>query len=205
MAKFGPTAALAFVVAFAMAASLGHAETPPPDKTDKPAPEKPAAAKPSASDPSALSGAFWGDWNKTKASDAYGTLKTQVGVADKTKATTAAPKPGQQQVVDLAVQRPEEAAKMLSGASAAASDAAQTNAAATVLNMVTTPETREAAVAYVAPEEKARVETMTANLTTGIQGLPGIYLGDVAQSAPRASVPSGYTPVSGGAMGCPTR
>ncbi len=204
MAKFGPTAALALIVSFGVAATLGHAETPPPDKIAKPATEKPAAAKPSANDPSALSGAFWGDWNKTKASDEFGTLKTQVGIADRTKATAAAT-PGKQQVVDVAVQRPEEAAKMLSGASAAASDSAQTNALATVVNMVTTPKTREAAVALVAPEEQARVETMTANLTTGIQGLPGIYLGDVEQSAPRASVPSGYTLVSGGAMGCPTR
>jgi hypothetical protein len=201
MAKFGFSVAMALIGAV----SLAHAETPPPDAATKPAAAKPAATTPSPNDPSALSGDFWGDWKKTKASDAFGTLKTQIGIADKTKATTAATKPGQQPVVDVAVQRPEEAAKMLSSASAATGDTAQTNALATVVSMVTTPQTREAAIAYVEPEEKARVETMAANLTTGIQGLPGIYLGDVEQSAPRASVPSGYTPVSGGSMGCPTR
>ncbi|NOT41209.1 MAG: hypothetical protein HOP13_12020 [Alphaproteobacteria bacterium] len=194
------------LIASVAAAALAHAEMPPPDKTPKPAATKPAPAKPAPGDPAALSGAFWGDWNKTKGSEDFAALKTKVGCADKTKATAAAAKPGKQQIVDLAVARPEEAAKLLAGASAAAAtDAANANALATVVNMVTTQKTRDAAVAEVAPEDKARVETMNANLSTGIDGLPGIYLGDVEQSAPRASAPTGYTPVSGGSFGCPAR
>jgi hypothetical protein len=45
---------------------------------------------------------------------------------------------------------------------------------------------------------------MTANLSTGIQGLPGIYLSDEPiESSVRAEAPAGYAPVSGGSMGCP--
>jgi hypothetical protein len=47
---------------------------------------------------------------------------------------------------------------------------------------------------------------MTANLSSGIAGLPGIYLSDQPiEGGARGEAPDGYTAVSGGSMGCPGR
>jgi hypothetical protein len=72
--------------------------------------------------------------------------------------------------------------------------------------MRTTAKAREAAAPLVAQNAKARVAAMTANLSTGIAGLPGIYLGDNAQAngGRRAATPSGYAPVAGTSAGCRT-
>lgn len=166
-----------------------------------PAMEKPEAAAPAADDPAALSAGFWGEMKKAEASESFAALKAAVGGAAK----NAAAKPsGAQRIVDVAISKPEEAAKVLSEATAASADSVSANAAATAVSMITSPQTREAAAEYVAPEAQERVETFRANLSTGIPGLPGIYLGDNSSVA-RASAPSGYTPVSGGSSGCPTR
>jgi hypothetical protein len=72
--------------------------------------------------------------------------------------------------------------------------------------MTTPPQTLEQAAPLVAPEAQAAAETFRANLSTGIPGLPGIYLGDSpAGFTVRAEAPSGYAPVAGGSMGCPAR
>ncbi len=216
---------LAVLGAFAFATAANAAPAAPTAA-------KPATAKPVAGDPSILSSDFWGDWNKTKTSENFSALTKAVGCAHKSNTPKAG---GSQKIVDLAINRPEDAAKFLGDATAASNDAVSANALATVVNMVTSPKTREEAAPLVAPEAKARVEAMTANLSTGIQGLPGIYLGDVPQpkyeagtqagegsggantgggveasggsagAGERASVPAGYAPVVGGSMGCPVR
>ncbi|TAL33674.1 MAG: hypothetical protein EPN97_09100 [Alphaproteobacteria bacterium] len=168
-----------------------------------------------------MSADFWDEWNKTKSSESYAAMKNAVGCADKNTvsleaqhaAAKASKAPTKQTVVNMAIDRPEDAAALLNHAAESSKDKVSANALATVVNMVTSPKTREQAVPLMAPEAKPRVQEWAANLTTGIQGLPGIYLGDV--QAPsywspeppggRSAMPSGYAPVSGGSFGCPTR
>lgn len=109
--------------------------------------------------------------------------------------------------MNLAISKPEDAAKVLSDASAASNDSITANALATVVNMVISPKTRAEAALLVAPEAQQRVAVMTTNLSTGIQGLPGIYLGDNTSvtGGSRPDTPAGYTPVSGGTQGCQAR
>ena len=168
------------------------------------APAAPTPPKPAPGDPSALSGDFWGDWTKTRTSESFTKLTADVGSADKSAAAIAIGRASDtQSIVNMAIDRPEEAAKLLETTSTASSDPATANALATVVSMVASPKTIEAAVPLVAPEAQARVETMTANLSTGISGLPGIYLGDVPHEG--GTAPAGYTPVAGGSLGCPGR
>jgi hypothetical protein len=199
MRMFVPLAAAVTLIA-TMAVS---AETAPPPTADKAA----LATKLATDELEARSSDFWSDWNKTKASEEYTALKTSVGLADKAKAAAAA-SGGKQAIADLALVQPEAAAKLMNSASAAPDDAA--NALSTVVNMVTAPATREAAMTYVEPEAATRVESWNANLSSGVQGLPGIYLGAPAETSAgtmptRAAVPSGYTPVAGASAGCSTR
>jgi hypothetical protein len=197
-------ARIAMAVGLALFTALGRTA----ELRAEPEPEKPANGSPAANDPFALSNDFWVDLNKTKSGEGFTALQAAVGIADKSKAAMALAKIEKtQRIFNLAIDEPAAAAKILSDSTAASNDAASANALATVVNMVTSPKTRQAAAPLVAPEAKARVESWTANLSTGIQGLPGIYLGDNAglNGGARPASPAGYTPVAGGAMGCPSR
>ena len=204
------------------------------------APSPPAPPVTAASELTAASANFWQEWTETKtgadftgltsAIDCNCEKKTPAGVADispkDVKAQAVAPPNKPKPVVDVAITRPDEAAKLLSESTGAATDSVSRAALATVIDMRMSPEVREAAIEQVVPESRTQVEEFRANLSTGIPGLPGIYLGDTAQSSAwsggtsggggesygggsydggRASAPSGYTPVSGGSMGCPSR
>jgi hypothetical protein len=172
---------------------------------------QPADPQPGAvveTDPKDLSRGFWTDWNETKASPGVTALTEAVGYADKAAAAVeAAGKAQTQAIVPIGINRPEEAAKLLGAAVGSRDDPVTENALATVVNMRVAPETRAAAMPYVAPAVKERVETWNANLSTGIRGLPGIYLGgnEQASSGAAASAPAGYAPVSGGSFGCSVR
>jgi hypothetical protein len=170
----------------------------------KPVPTKPASAKPSPNDPATLSASFWTTTRKTEASESFAALKAAIA---RPPATTPTGNANTQRIIDVAVTKPADVAKVMSDATAASQDAASTQALSTVVNMITSPKTREEAAALVAPDAQARVETWRANLSTGVEGLPGIYLGDnaVASGGERQPAPAGYTPVSGGSAGCPTR
>ena len=166
----------------------------------------PAAA---ANDPAALSAGFWGEWQKTKSSKEFTALTAAVDcgcTVSTAKGTTKNGAPNQAKaVVDIAITRPDEAARMMGEATASIQDPISNAALATVVNMRIPPEVREAAAPLVAPQARARVEKFRANLSTGIPGLPGIYLGDNDYGGQRADVPSGYTPVAGGSRGCGSR
>lgn len=172
---------------------------------------QPATSQPGAAvetDPNDLSQGFWTDWKDTKASPGVTALTQAVGYADKAAAVVeAAGKAKTQAIVPIGISRPEEAAKLLGTAAEPRDDPVTENALATVVNMRVAPETRSAAMPYVAPEVKQRVESWNANLSTGIRGLPGIYLGgnEQAASGAAASAPAGYAPVSGGSFGCSVR
>jgi len=174
-----------------------HAETVTTDK---------AKAAPHASapdDPTTLSSDFWTDWTRTRSSANFAALSTAVGCGCG-PAGNGEPHQGKA-AVDIAITRPAEAAQFMSESVASSQDPVSDAALATVINMRISPKVREAAAPLVAPEAQARVEEFRANLSTGIPGLPGIYLGEHAQGGGRPSLPEGYTPVSGGSMGCPSR
>ncbi|MBP6012553.1 MAG: hypothetical protein KBA31_10025 [Alphaproteobacteria bacterium] len=212
-------------VALSLNAFVAAAEQPPPlPATPKPScddcalKDKPAAtlakAKPAAPPPenplASKSEGFWGDWKTTQASQSFTALKTAVAGAHTSPAPAAVPAanapppPAKQKIIDVAVTKPEYAAKLLTAASAASADQTSTEALATVLTMMASPKTLEAAAPFIAPEAQASAQAMTANLSTGIQGLPGIYLSDQPiESSVRSAAPAGYEPVSGGSMGCP--
>ena len=174
-----------------------HADSTTREKT-KPSPEAPTP-----NDPTALSSGFWADWNKTKSSANFAALTTAVGCGCG-PAADGAQNQGKA-TVDIAITRPAEAAQFMSESVASSEDPISDAALATVINMRISPDVQQAAAPLVAPEAKARVEEFRANLSTGIPGLPGIYLGDHADGGGRPSMPEGYTPVAGGSMGCPSR
>ncbi|MEQ1754031.1 MAG: hypothetical protein ABL973_07845 [Micropepsaceae bacterium] len=182
----------------------------PPAAKPKTVQITPPSAKPPVGDPSTLSGEFWGDWKKTRDSKEFAALQEAVGTSERTTTAITAPKTdNNQRIVNLAIDKPAVAAKVMSDATAASNDAASRQALATVMNMVASPSTIEQAAPLVAPEAQARVTEMRADLSTGIPGLPGIYLGEVDHSAneagERPAAPAGYEPVAGRSMGCPVR
>lgn len=199
-------------IAFGTASFQGAVASPDVATPVKPTATRttPSAAKPPAGDPSALSGEFWGDWKKTKESPQFTALQAAVGTAAKTSTAITAPKTDKhQRIINLAIDKPAEAAKVMTDATAASNDASSRQALATVMNMVASPKTIEQAAPLVAPEAQARVTEMRADLSTGIPGLPGIYLGEIDHPAneagERPAAPAGYEPVAGSSMGCPVR
>ena len=173
----------------------------PPARGPQHAPAKPAPAA-APSELAQMSSTFWTDVKKTEGSDDFKALSTALGRVK--PPPSAAPK--QQRIVDVAVTRPADAAKIMTNVAAAPSAAQTTNAVTTVMSMIATPKTLEQAAALVPPESQSQVETWRANLSNGIPGLPGLYLGDNAEAnAPRAEAPAGYAPVAGGSAGCPAK
>lgn len=165
------------------------------------APAQPAPPAPPVNELISRSGDFWGDWNETKTSEEFVALKAAVGGVDKTMEAIGAATANTQVIVNVAVDKAEDAAALMSKTADASADAESAAAVSTVLTMVTSPATREAAIAYVEPQAQARVEQWNADLSSGIQGLPGIYL----NTEVRSSAPPSYAPVSGGSSGCTSR
>lgn len=209
--RLNPVLAIfAGVALIAMANDVSLAAPAAPAQTSPATTVSPKTAKPPTPDPSSISAGFWGDIKATTSSADFATLKSAVGSADKSKAKLSVPNTtGKQRIIDLAISSPTEAAKVLTAATAASGDDASKQALATVLTMVASPKTIEDAAALVSPDAQARVTEFRADLTNGIPGLPGIYLGDQPSVAggvvERADAPSGYSPVAGSSMGCPVR
>jgi hypothetical protein len=179
------------------AAGIAFAETAPP-----PPPKTQATPNPSTT----LSKDFWAGWKETKESEEYTALAKSIGGAESAAAAIEEGKKAKSQAIaNVALTKPEETAKFLTGVSAAKSENAETvGALATVVQMRTNEAARASAAPLVEPQAAARVEEWRADLSTGIPGLPGIYLGANAE-ANRPAVPTGYTAVSGGSVGCPSR
>jgi hypothetical protein len=168
-----------------------------------------AANAQAPSDPGTLSSGFWNDWTALKSNEQFKTLQGAVdcgcsGDTSKTSKPIAAPANVQRpSVYNIAIDTPDQAAKFLTNAAQTSKGTDTDRALATVIQMRVSPQTLAAASPMVPADVKARVATMTANLTTGIPGLPGIYLGNNAGS--KSSAPAGFTPVAGGSMGCRSR
>ena len=168
------------------------------------------ASKPKAqavqleSDPSDLSAGFWTDWKAKEASPEFAALKKSVWRDEPAKPDAAVPAAQSQRIVDVSISDSAKLAQVLTVATGSGVDASDQQALASVVNMVASPKTQEEAAPMVAPEIQAQVQEFRANLSSGIPGLPGIYLGDNAESE-RGAAPDGYAPVAGGSAGCPSR
>ena len=167
------------------------------------------SAKPEAGgDLATLNSVFWSEYKAVNDSADFTALKKAAGSTNKVNAAIAeGRKTSSQSIVNVAVDQPAEVAKLLTGIAASPTGSANQTAVATVLAMRTTAKARAAAAPLVAPAAKAQVAAMTTNLSTGIAGLPGIYLGDnaAANGGARAATPTGYSRVAGGSMGCRPR
>jgi hypothetical protein len=179
-------------IGIATAAALNAATAQPSDKPQ------------AASGAAALSAGFWTEYKAPKNSENIAALQKTMGSTENVNAAIAeGRKAGGQGIANVAVDRPADVAKMLDGIAAAPGGAANQAALETVLKMRTTAKARAAAVPLVSPAAKTQAVAMTANLSKGIPGLPGIYLGDNTQARP--VVPQGYARVAGGSMGCRPR
>lgn len=193
---FSAAIRLVMAAGFTAAAALCSAVAEPSDKPE------------AGGNAATLSAGFWSEYKAVNASADFTALKKAAGSTDKVNAAIAeGRKTRSQSIVNVAVDRPAEVAKLLTGIAASPTGTANQTAVATVLAMRTTAKARAAAAPLVAPAAKAQVVAMTANLSTGISGLPGIYLGDNAQvkGGTRTPTPAGYTRVAGGSAGCRVR
>lgn len=200
-------AATAVIALSLLGNAIASAEQPPSAPPKKPAATS-ASAKPVTNPLTERSVDFWTDAKKTQASQSFNALKAAVTCnctvpAVDTATNATAKGETRQRIVDVAITNAADTAKVLSAAGTVGG--ADSMAVATVLNMTTSSAMRAEAAALVEPEVQARVQEMTANLSTGIAGLPGIYLSDSPIQEPRGVAPSGYTPVSGSSIGCSAR
>lgn len=166
------------------------------------------AAKAEDGSATALSADFWSDFKTYRDGAGFSALNKAAGSAGQVKAAiTQGQKAHVQSIATVAVDRPADVANLLTSFAASPASAENPEAVATVLAMRTTARDREAAAPLVAPAARAQVAAFTANLTTGIAGLPGIYLGHAASvtGGRRAAAPAGYAAVPGGSMGCAAR
>jgi len=151
-----------------------------------------------------LSDGFWKDWNAYKGDPKLAALQKDLGAGNVVDGAIAAgAKAKVQGIADMAVTDPAWAAGLMAGAAKVGADLEASKAMETVLKMRTSPATREAAIAAASPEARAPLAQWNANLSSGIAGLPGIYLSD--SPVARAPAPVGYAPVAGGSSGCPAR
>ncbi len=176
------------------------AETVAPPKAPKPK----AAAVKMETDATDLSAGFWTDWRAKESSAGFVALKKSVWRDEPAKPEPVAPVTQTQRIVDVAISDPAKVAQVLTAATGSGVDANDQQALASVVNMVASPKTQDEAAPMVAPEIQAQVQAFRANLSSGIPGLPGIYLGDNAETE-RGTAPVGYAPVAGGSAGCPSR
>ncbi len=177
------------------------AEPEAPAKVSKP---KAAAVKmETETDPSDLSAGFWTDWKAKETSAGFVALKKTMWRDEPAKPDPVGPVVQTQRIVDVSISDPAKVAQVLTAAATNAY-ASDQQALASVVNMVASPKTQEEAAPMVAPEMQTQVQEFRANLSSGIPGLPGIYLGGNAESE-RGSAPVGYAPVAGGSAGCPSR
>lgn len=160
---------------------------------------------PAASGIVAESEGFWEDVHTTEQSEGWRQLQDAVGLERQSRdAVALAAETEVQAVFSVSLDTPDRAADYMSRVGSAGPGGAPLDGAvATALRQRASPEVVQAAVPLVEPEDRGKAAQFQANLSSGIPGLPGLYLGDADQApAPRASAPSGYAPVSGASSGC---
>jgi hypothetical protein len=164
-------------------------------------PAKPAAMV----DAKDLNEAFWADWKTVRSSDAFVKLRQQAGADDAVNGSIAGGRSaGVQAITDMAIRKPEDAARLISAAADRTAAREVQAALGTVVAMRAPPAIQQAAMKQLPPAERPQATAFTANLSTGIAGLPCMYLCE-SPTSERPSAPAGYTPVSGGSFGCAAR
>lgn len=155
-----------------------------------------------AADPAERSAGFWDDVKDLRQSESWQALQNKVGLSDKShNVAVEAAQSGYQGVVSVSLDTPRDTAAFLNGAAQSGRDLGVERAVSTALRMRASPEMVTAAAPMVEPKARAEVESFRANLSSGIPGLPGIYLCG-GGPCPRSSAPEGYTPVAGTSLGC---
>jgi hypothetical protein len=157
-----------------------------------------------APDPKDLSKAFWSDWKAEKSSPAVAGLRATAGCGDQVAKARQIGSGDVQHVADLAISNPSEAAKIIAAGRAASNTPEASAAVQAVLGMRASKQVLAQAVAAAPPAERRASARFTANLSTGVSGLPGVYLSDQPHPA-RDPAPTGYQPVAGGSRSCPSR
>ena len=155
-----------------------------------------------AANPAERSTGFWDDVKDLRQSESWQALQTKVGLSEKSRSVAAeAAQLGKQGVVSISLDTPRDTAAFLNGAAQTGRDLGVERAVSTALRMRASPEMVTAAAPMVEPEARAEVAAFRADLSSGIPGLPGIYLcgGGPCQRSP---APQGYAPVAGASRGC---
>ena len=167
-------------------------------------PAAPAAitSAPRIAAPALMSQDFWDKWDKITQSAAF---ETALSAAAPTQAVSDALAAGRaanrQPIANVAVANSGQAAAILKAA--AKGDADTRAALATVSLLRTTPKMRAAAMKEIPAAERAAATRFSANLSSGVQGLPGIYLD--ASPIPRGPTPVAYSSVPGDSRGCSSK
>jgi len=165
-------------------------------------PKKQAAKLEPVTDSSVVDARFWGEWEAGRQSPSFLKLETDAGAARQVQdAVALARSHGVQPVANVAVASVADAGRMMAAADGAEVD--QRAALATVAALRTTQDQRKQAAQTAPPAQRAAMANFSASLSTGIAGLPGIYLN--GNEGARGAVPSGYAPVAGGSLGCVSR
>lgn len=147
---------------------------------------------------------FWNDWHDRSQSPAFKQLERDTGTANVAKNAVAEGRASDRQpIANIAVDSADAAARLLAAAAKSNADRESREALEAIAMLRTSPDDRADAIRQMPPETKAAAATFVANLSTGIPGLPGIYLND--SPIQRSPAPAGYAPVAGGSRGCPSR
>jgi hypothetical protein len=155
-------------------------------------------------DLSAQSAEFWSGISSLTATPEFRELESRASpvslVVEAVKEGRAA---SRQPVANVAASTNDQAAAILLSAAKSKADPDVRAALSTITLMRTTSAQRAAALPTLPKQERAAASNFTANLSAGIQGLPGIYLD--ASPIQRPVTPKSYAPISGGSVGCPSK
>lgn len=174
--------ALGWVVAICLGATMARAQQP--------------------IDPKDLSKAFWTDWRAQKASPDFKKLQDSAGCADKVAKARQAGSRDTEHVADIAMTDPKEAASLIAAGTSTTKSPETRAALQAVLAMRASKQVQAQALAAAPAAERREQARFAANLSTGIVGLPGVYLSGRPQSE-RSAAPAGFQPVAGGSRSCP--
>jgi hypothetical protein len=169
------------------------------------APPPPSSTRPASdpADPKAQSADFWQEVRALTISEQFRDVESRAGPASVvTKSIAEGHASNSQPIANISASR-TQASQLIEVGSRKAVDADLKAAVSMVATMTTTPELRAAVVASMPASDRRAAATFSANLSSGIVGLPGVYL-NASPSAPSAA-PQGYHPVGGGSVGCPSR
>lgn len=145
---------------------------------------------------------FWTDWRATTQSAAFQQLEKDIGSSEQMRAAIASARAARvQAIANVAAPDADIAGKIMAAATKSSISLETRKALQTITALRTTPAQRSAAISQMPVASRAAATVFATNLSTGIAGLPGIYLNPTHD--PHGTTPAGYGPVPGRASGCP--